>query len=184
MQCDWQRGISLIKTLSDYLFLKVSALLLAAIVSSHLTWDSTKSLPDVWPLNSSTDRSDVKHYGMLYGEIIVHNINSIKGYRNINMMRASYCSWLLEPNMLINRPRRLSSEWAYQGVQLFPAAPATGNKGWGTFRGVWWARSQRLESRSVYALSSSAFQFTPPWCIGVLGMKCRSQRPPCRQCLS
>ena len=130
--------------------LKVSIwLLLVAIVSSYLTWN----LSDVRPLNP------VMWNTMGCYTIALH-LNSIKGHHNINMMRACDCSWLLASNMLITRLHGLPSDRAYQGVQL-PQAPATGNEGWSTFMGgVVRERSPGMERRSVYALSSSAFQFT------------------------
>ncbi len=131
---------------------------LVAIVSLHLAWN----LPDVCPLNPVM-------WNTMGCYIIALHLNSIKAHRNINTMRACDCSWLLASNMLITRLHRLPSERAYQGVQLFSSAPATGNEGWGTFRGVWWECGPGMERRSVCVLPSSAFQFTPPWHLSSVG---------------
>ncbi len=107
--------------------------------------------------------------------VIARYLNNMKGHRNINMMRACDCSWLLAANTMITRLHRLPSERAYQGVQMFPSAPATGNEGWGTFRGVWWECSLGMGRRSFYGLSSFAFQFTPSCCI--TGIRSEMWRP-------
>lgn len=102
-------------------------------------------------LKPGTYRSDVKCCRMLYRETFALDLNSMKGHRNINMMRTCDCSWLLPSNMLITRLHRLPSERAYQGVQLFSSASATGNDGWGCNPG--------MERRCVCGLSFSAFQW-------------------------
>lgn len=66
-------------------------------------------------------------------DVIALYLNSTWGHRYINMSRVCDCSWLLASDMLITRLHRLPSKRAYQGVQLFPSATVTGNKGWGTF---------------------------------------------------
>lgn len=65
--------------------------------------------------------------------------------------------------MLITRLHTLPSKRAYQGVQLFPSAAATGNEGWGR-RGVHLGvvRVRRMDMRSVNGLSTPGFLFTPP----------------------
>lgn len=65
--------------------------------------------------------------------VIALYLNSTWGQRYINMSRVCDCSWLLASDMLITRLHRLPSKRAYQGVQLFPSATVTGNKGCGTF---------------------------------------------------
>lgn len=70
--------------------------------------------------------------------------------------------------MLITCLHTLPSERAYQGVQLFPSAAATGNEGGVYVHGVV-VRVRWMEMRSVYALSSPEFQFTPPQSIREVG---------------
>lgn len=142
---------------------------LVAIVSFHLTWN----LPDVCALNPVM-------WNTMGCYIIALHLNSIKGHRNVNMMRACNCSWLLASNMLITRLHRLPSERAYQGVQLFPSAPATGNEGWGTLGGCGesaaWGWKGGVSMRYHLLHSSSYCHGTS----GVLGIKCGGQGPHCK----
>lgn len=73
--------------------------------------------------------NNLRHY------IITPSLTSISIQGSINMMRACDCPWLLGSNILITR---LQGQ-AYQGVQLFPSATASVNKGWGMFTMIWWA---------------------------------------------
>lgn len=107
--------------------------------------------------------------GCYTAQVIARELKGINGHRNINMMRACDCSWLLTANMVITRLHRLPSERAYQGVQWFPSAPATGNNGRSTFEGVWWQCSLGMQRRSVHALSSCVFLSPPRLCIRPAG---------------
>ena len=164
---DWQKCIPLIETFNHKSFscgrFRSGLHLMPQFLL--ITPGDEKLRPDLCPPNPHTHRIDVKPYRMPYRGITAHHLKSTEGQRDVNMMRACDCSWLPASRMVITRLHRLPSEWAYQGVQLFPSAIATGNGGWGTFGGG---------STRYQPLNYSSH---PHGASGALGMKCRGQGP-------
>lgn len=107
--------------------------------------------------------------GCYIAEVIARELKGINGHRNINMMRARDCSWLLTANMVITRLHRLPSERSYHSVQWFPSAPATGNDGRRMFEGVWWQCSLGMQRSPVCSCPR------PDCALGLQGMKCWGQ---------